>query len=299
MSEITEKPFKSLLATPSELHSSLSNASSSPRRVVPVAAGRESGLNSYEAKHIPGSVFFNVDQIRDTNSPYPFMLPSPSHFAVCMTELGIRADDIVVIYDTIETGFYFSPRVAWIFRHFGHGEVHVLNSFPRYVEQGYEVLEGQKVEALIAGENYPERETPVSNDVIDFGELHELLSASPKPEGSQYHILDARPESQFSGSDTGAAITGHMPSAVNIPLGSLLSDDKSLLPASQLKKLFEAKGVNEATPVILTCNSGTTAAALGLALEASGYQMPKRLYDGSWSEWRDKAAKEEGFTIVD
>lgn len=216
-----------------------------------------------------------------------------------MTELGIRADDILVIYDTIETGFYFSPRVAWIFHHFGHGEVHVLNSFPRYVEQGYEVLEGQKVEALIAGENYPERGTPVLNDVIDFGELHGMLSASPKTEGSQYQILDARPESQFSGSGTGAAITGHMPSAVNIPLGSLLSDDKSLLPASRLKKLFEAKGVNEATPVILTCNSGTTAAALGLALEASGYQMPKRLYDGSWSEWRDKAAKEEGFIIVD
>lgn len=216
-----------------------------------------------------------------------------------MTELGIRADDILVIYDTLETGFYFSPRVAWIFRHFGHGDVHVLNSFPRYVEQGYEVLEGQKVEVLIAGEDYPERDTLVSNDVIDFRELHGLLSAGAKAEGGQYQILDTRPESQFSGSDAGAAITGHMPSAVNVPLGSLLSDDKSLLPASQLKKLFEAKGVNEETPVILTCNSGTTAAALGLALDVSGYQMPKRLYDGSWFEWRDKAAKEEGLIIID
>lgn len=57
MSETRESPFKSLLVTPTELHSALSNASSSPRRIVPVAAGRESGLKSYEAKHIPGSVY--------------------------------------------------------------------------------------------------------------------------------------------------------------------------------------------------------------------------------------------------
>lgn len=216
-----------------------------------------------------------------------------------MTELGIRADDILVIYDTLETGFYFSPRVAWIFRHFGHGDVHVLNSFPRYVEQGYEVLEEQKQEALEVGECYIQRKPPMSNDVIDFGELHKLLSIDAKAGDGQYQILDARPEGQFSGSDTVAAIAGHMPSAVNVPLGSLLSADQSLLPASQLKELFEAKGVKQAKPVILTCNSGTTAAAIGLALEVSGYKMPKRLYDGSWFEWRDKATKEEGLIIVD
>ena len=62
MSGITKNPFKSLLVTPSELHSALSNASSSPRRIVPVAAGREPGLNSYEAKHIPGSVYVFLPQ---------------------------------------------------------------------------------------------------------------------------------------------------------------------------------------------------------------------------------------------
>jgi thiosulfate/3-mercaptopyruvate sulfurtransferase len=57
MSETMQNPFKSLLVSPPELHSALSYASSSPRRIVPVAAGRESGLKSYEAKHIPGSVY--------------------------------------------------------------------------------------------------------------------------------------------------------------------------------------------------------------------------------------------------
>jgi thiosulfate/3-mercaptopyruvate sulfurtransferase len=216
-----------------------------------------------------------------------------------MTDLGIRADDILVIYDTLETGFYFSPRVAWICRHFGHGDVHVLNSFPRYVELGYEVLEGQKPEALVAGKIYPERDPPVLNDVIDFDELHTYLSADANTKGVQFQILDTRPESQFSGSDTGAAITGHMPSAVNVPLNSLLTVDKSLLSTSQLKELFEAKGVTEKLPVILTCNSGTTAAALALALDVSGYQMAKRLYDGSWFEWRDKTVEEDGLIIVD
>lgn len=57
MSKASESPFKSLLVSPTELHSALTNASSSPRRIVPVAAGRESGLKSCEAKHIPGSVY--------------------------------------------------------------------------------------------------------------------------------------------------------------------------------------------------------------------------------------------------
>lgn len=217
-----------------------------------------------------------------------------------MTKLGIRADDILVIYDTLDTGFYFSPRVAWMFRHFGHGDVHVLNNFPLYVDQSYEVLEGQKPRVLAAGEAYPVRELPVPNDVVDFDELRTYLSVDAKTESSQFQILDSRPEGQFSGSDTGGgAVAGHMPSAVNIPLGSLLSIDKSLLPASQLKELFEAKGVKETTPVILTCNSGTTAAALGLALDVCGYQMSKRLYDGSWFEWRDKVTSNEGLIVVD
>ncbi|EED21147.1 thiosulfate sulfurtransferase, putative [Talaromyces stipitatus ATCC 10500] len=300
MCEFRWNPFRSSLVSPSELHSALSNGSSSPRRIVPVAAGRESALKAYEAKHIPGSVFFNVDQIRDTESPYPFMLPSPTHFSVCMTELGLRADDILVIYDTIETEFYFSPRVAWICRHFGHGDVHVLNNFPQYVDQGYEVLEGHQPEGLVAGERYPVQNPPVSKDVIEFDELHQLLSADKTQDQTcnSYQILDSRPESQFSGMDSGA-ITGHMPTALNIPLSSLLGSDKRLLPAPQLKELFQEKGVHETMPVILTCNSGTTATSLGLALGACGYHMEKRLYDGSWFEWREKATKEEGLIVVD
>lgn len=76
------------------------------------------------------------------------MLPCASEFAVCMTKLGIRADDILVFYDTLESGMYFSPRAAWICRHFGHGDVYVLNSFPLYVSEGYEVSEGQSVTLL-------------------------------------------------------------------------------------------------------------------------------------------------------
>lgn len=315
MGRSTWNPFRSLLVSPLELHAALDEASPSPRRIVPVAAGRDTSLKSFQAKHIPGSVyaslysplmaqqcstncqnrFFNMDQIRDTRSPYPQMVPSPSHFATCMAKLGICPDDILVVYDALEVGLYSSPRAAWVCRHFGHADVHVLNNFPCYVDNGYPVSQGELV-ACATEEDYPQQEPPEPSDVIDFEELDKLLSANK--DQRQYQILDARPESQFSGADTGDGVSGHMPSALNIPLSSLLGEDKTMLPAPRLRELFQEKGIRGTSIAILSCNSGVTAAALELALQVSGYQMRKRIYDGSWSEWKMRA-KKDGLIIVD
>ncbi|KAB8229462.1 sulfurtransferase [Aspergillus alliaceus] len=286
MARTIYNPFRSLLVSPSELHLALSRTSISPRRIVPVAAGRQSALQSYKAKHIPGSIFFNMDQIRDTTSSYPQMLPQPSHFATSVTRLGLRSDDILVVYDTPEAGMYFSPRVAWVCRHFGHTDVHVLNNFPHYVKNGYPVSEGQPT-LPPAEESYPEREPPVPDDVITFEELHVLLSTDKNQR--QYQILDARPAGQFSGEGTGPHISGHMPFALNVPFSSVLGLDKTMLPAGRLREVFRGFGVQEDKPVVLSCNSGVTATVLELALRVGGYDMKKRVYDGSWSEWRERA----------
>ncbi|OKL60744.1 hypothetical protein UA08_04247 [Talaromyces atroroseus] len=275
------------MISPDELHSILSGDwSSSPQRIVPVAAGREAALTSFETKHIPGSVydsslFFNMDKICDTASPYPLMLPTPSHFASCMANLGIRPDDILVIFDTLEAGMYFSARAAWIFRYFGHTNAHVLNNFPNYVDGGYPVSGGKLMALEGERKRYPSREPARPEDALTFEELNALL-LSARNGALQYQILDSRPATLFSGA-------GHMPFALNIPLGSMLDEKRALLPAPRLRALFEEKGVDETLPAILSCNSGTTAATLGLALQVSGYNIRTRIYDGSWSEWSTRA----------
>lgn len=207
-----------------------------------------------------------------------------------MTQLGIRADDILVFYDTLDTGLYFSPRAAWVCRHFGHQDVHVLNSFPSYVDQGYEVAEGQPA-ALTPKEDYPEKELLELNNVIGFEQLCDLLEADNNQQ--QFQILDARPETQFSGTDNNPSyVSGHMPSALNVPFTSVLGPDKTILPAPQLQKLFQEKGVKENVPAILSCNSGVTAVGVELALQVAGYHMKKTIYDGSWMEWKERADKD-------
>lgn len=211
-----------------------------------------------------------------------------------MTQLGISPNDILVFYDVFEVGLYSSPRARWICRHFGHADVHVLNNFPCYVNDRYPVSQGQL--AVYPTEKcYPQPEPPEPKDVIDFKELDELLSTG-KDQG-RYQILDARPESQFSGVDAGPGVSGHMPSALNVPFHSLLGSNKTILPASQLREYFQEKGVQETSVMILSCNSGVTAATLELALEVSGYEMRKRIYDGSWSEWKTRA-KKDGLIII-
>ncbi|KAE8142867.1 Rhodanese-like domain-containing protein [Aspergillus pseudotamarii] len=279
-------PFPSILVTPEEFHSV---RRSTTRRIIPVAAGRGALRSSYEKQHIPGSVFFDMDVIADTTSPYPQMLPTANYFAHCMGKMGVQPDDILVVYDAVEIGMYSAPRVAWACRLFGHESVHVLNNFRLYTEQGYPVEEGGM--SSLPQTVYPVHK-PDANHVIAFEELRNIILHERK----NYYIIDARIPGRFSGTQEEADPTlrsGHMPSAINIPLAAMLdAESKAFLPLSELKGLFEKAGLDGTTPVILTCNSGVTAAALDLSLQVTGYDMERRVYDGSWMEWTRRAGSD-------
>ncbi|KAE8345604.1 hypothetical protein BDV24DRAFT_178294 [Aspergillus arachidicola] len=280
---MSTEPFPSILVSPEEFHNSRKLTT---RRIIPVAAGRGALRSSYEKQHIPGSVFFDMDVIADNTSPYPQMLPTASHFARCMGEMGIQPDDILVVYDAVEIGMYSAPRVAWACRLFGHDSVHVLNNFRLYTKQGYPIEEGNM--SPLPQTVYPVHE-PGANQVIAFEELRNIILHERK----NYHIIDARIPGRFSGTQEEADPTlrsGHMPSAINIPLAAMLdTESKAFLPLPELKRLFETAGIDGTRPVILTCNSGVTAAALDLSLKETGYDLERRVYDGSWMEWTRRA----------
>jgi thiosulfate/3-mercaptopyruvate sulfurtransferase len=237
-----------------------------------------------------------MDLIRDTTSPYPQMLPTASHFASCVAALGIKKDDVLVIYDAVDVGIYSSPRVAWMFRFFGHDAVHVLNNFRAYVRLGYPVATGE-MRPLPSVSEYPVS-PPDSDRVISFDELRELVLSGSK--GVQ--IVDSRIAGRFSGEEDEAVAglsSGHMPRAVNVPLAAMLEEGSStFLPVEKLGEVFERAGVDGRAPLVLTCNSGVTAAALDLALGETGFKNPRRIYDGSWMEWARRVDRPE-FIVKD
>ena len=100
-------------------------------------------------------------------------------------------------------------------------------------------------------------------------------------------IIDARAAGRFEGKDPeprAGLRGGHMPGARNIPLSAMLASDNTMLPADQLKIVFEKAGVDIDKPIVSTCGSGITASVVALALARLG-KPRSAVYDGSWTEW--------------
>ena len=64
----------------------------------------------YLAEHIPGAMFFDIDEIADTSSDLPHMLPSPEKFASRMRKMGIGDGKQVIVYDSV--GLYSAARLV-------------------------------------------------------------------------------------------------------------------------------------------------------------------------------------------
>lgn len=291
----------SYVVTPKELHDALkknvrTKISTSPR-VIPLCAAwfmpndpeRRRGIDVFRERRIPQARFFDIDDVKDPDSPYPHMLPSKDRFAEAMRAMGIRRDDQVVVYDTEELGLMSAPRVGWTLRLFGHPNVHVLNNFRLWVREGYPTESGSP--AAAAEEKPVDYEVDGYNHgrVIDFAEVQDIAKDYGKEGSDAIQILDARPRGRWEGTDREPRPelpSGHIPGSHSVPFAELLDPEtKSLLPPEELQRIFESKGIDSARPTISSCGSGVTAAVVDLALEQADYGSPesRRVYDGSWT----------------
>ena len=88
------------------------------------ATGRK-GHADYLESHIPGAIFFGIDDIADKKTDLPHMLPRPEEFAAAVGALGVGNDDTIVVYD--EAGLFSAPRVWWTFNAMGAKDARVLD----------------------------------------------------------------------------------------------------------------------------------------------------------------------------
>ncbi|KAI9808822.1 MAG: hypothetical protein M1827_007197 [Pycnora praestabilis] len=291
------------IITPSQLSQTLSKTppptskiSTSPR-LIPLCASwflpndpqHRTGHSVYIQRRIPGARFFDLDAVKDHDSPYPHMLPTADAFASAMSALGIRRDDTVVVYDSLEQGIFSAPRVGWTLRVFGHGRVHILNNFKLWVEQGYPTESGEPAEAKMEKSEYPAPETFDSGRVVKFAEIKDIARDFGKEGAEGIQILDARSQGRWAGTEAEprpGLSSGHIPGSISIPVPSLLDPQtKAFLPPKELQKVFESKGIDPTKPIISSCGTGVTAAVIDAALEMAdyGHFMDRRLYDGSWT----------------
>ena len=232
------------------------------------------GLDFYNAGHIPGAVFFDINAIADLTTDLPHMLPTPEAFAAAAGALGLDAAATVVVYDA--HGLWSAPRVWWMFRIMGARDVRLLEGgIDRWKREGRLVTARQTKVAPCLFEAVFDKTRVASLD-----DMRSVVAS-----GSA-QVADARPAGRFEGVDPEprqGVRGGHMPGARNVPALSL-GRDGALLPQDELRAAFEGAGIDLSKPVVTSCGSGVTAAVLTLALETLGHADTK-LYDGSWTEW--------------
>ncbi len=239
--------------------------------------GRD-GRAEYAEKHIPGAVYFDIDEIKDADNPLPHMVPSAEVFAQHISKLGIRNDQKIVCYDC-NGGPGASMRAWWMFRLFGHNNAAVLNGGSKKWE-----AEGKPMEGGIP--------TPAATDfkaTFRPGYLRTLDQVRNNLTSHSEIVIDARSAGRFDGTDPEfrpGIRSGHIPGSVSFPFHQLLNadDNNTMKSADELAAAFAAAGIDGNKPVISSCGSGVSAAVAFLALHLIGNDKAA-IYDGSWTEW--------------
>ncbi len=234
-----------------------------------------SGRAAYDAGHLPGAVFVDLDRwLAAPGAPaagrHP--LPRPEVFAEGMARLGIGDDDPVVAYD--DAGGVVAARLVWMLRVSGH-DAALLDGGLRAYDGPLERDTPLRAPAVFTPRPWPADRLADIDEASDRGNV----------------VLDARDADRYRGDrEPVDPRPGHIPGARSLPARQNLDDRGRFLPADQLKQRFAEAGVTGDSAVVSYCGSGVTACHNLLALELAGFG-PGRLYPGSWSQYSHAAER--------
>jgi len=233
-----------------------------------------SGRADYDAGHIPGSAFIDLQgELSDKDSPYRFTLLPPDELAARFGRLGIGEGTRAILYtrDTIQ----WSTRIWWMLRYIGFDNAAILDG-------------GWTKWAL---ENRPVSTRPVTYPSA-------RCVARPRPavfvgkEAVKAAIgdravctINALSPDLHSGENPRYGRPGRIPGSVNVPARALL-DPKTLVlpPAEEAARVFAAVGADPSKRSIVYCGGGIAATLDAFLLHQLGHK-DVTVYDNSMSEW--------------
>lgn len=243
-----------------------------------VPGGTAPAKEQYADGHIPGALYFDINEIADPAASQDHTVPSAAVFNTKVGALGIDNNTRVIAYDAAGGGCA-AARVWWMFHAFGHDNVAVLDGG----------LTKWKSENRPLTTDVP---TPTTKSFTASREALDMVLSKDDILGNidaqDYQVVDARSAGRFAGTDPepkAGLRSGHIPGSRNVPFASLFSpDSKTFKPAGDIKSAFDAAGVDLSKPTATTCGSGVTACTVALGAYLLG-KDDVAIYDGSWVDW--------------
>jgi thiosulfate/3-mercaptopyruvate sulfurtransferase len=234
----------------------------------------EAGRVAYTLGHIPGAVYFDLEQ--DLSAPkdvhggrHP--LPDLKEFIRKLEAAGIGNETSVIAYD--DQGGAMASRFWWMLQYMGHSQVFVLDGgYTKWKEADYPVSE----EPALA--NTAVFEPNLQNDMlVSMDEVKGLLGRAGTV------LIDSRENLRYLGVEEAIdPVAGHIPGAKSYFWKQSLDELGRWKEAAAQKERFA--DLSSADEVIVYCGSGVTACPNVLALKEAGFRNVK-LYSGSWSDW--------------
>ena len=255
-----------LLVSPAELAASLKD----PATVV-IAVGNSE--DDFIAGHLPNARFVRCDDIAVDAGGLSSELPPVDQIRRVLSGAGIGDKSTVVIYGSAIA----AARMFFTLDYIGHPNAKVLNGGLNAWKAGGGAIE---VGPLPKATNATLTPKPQPDRLVSADWIKERLSSS------KMTLLDARPDSEFTGADggmNGAHVKGHLPDARQLVWNSLVDASGKYLPDAELRKKLEAIGADAKTPLVSYCMVGMRASVTYFVARHLGYDA--RLYDGSIVDW--------------
>ncbi len=235
----------------------------------------ESARGTYEAGHIPGSGFIDLQaDLSDSASRLRFVVPGAEQLAAAMSRLGVGEGARVVLYDRSRN--QWAARVWWMLRSYGFDDASVLNGgWAKWTQEGRPVSTHSmrypraRFEARPRPDCLADKETVRA--AIDDPGTHLLNALTPEQHDGRGGVHYGRP--------------GRIPGSAVVAARALIDPDtQAYLPAEELRRLFARAGVLDGKRVIVYCGGGIAASSDALVLTLLGVEYVA-VYTNSLQEW--------------
>ena len=231
----------------------------------------------YLEKHIPGAMFWDVDEHSDKNSSYPHMIPDSKYWTKMLLSFGITNHDHIVVYD--HSHLYSACRLWFVLRYFGHKNVKVVDGgLNAWLAENKPLT--SKIPRPERSEFHSEIDTA---QVCDINELKSLV-------GTGAQIWDTRSDEEWNGTESrGNARVGRIPGSIHFEWRHLLEGPpfRRFRPLSEIRTTLVEAGIDVDAPVVSYCQAGIRGAFGQFVLALLG-NMESRNYDGSMDEWANE-----------